>query len=195
MSAMIARRGFLAGTVAFGLMPRLGWASTSAKWPNVQALLDRYVAQKQFAGASAALSAGGAPVDYINAGTLAFDSSVAADENTLWRLFSMTKPVTAAAAMILIEEGRMGLDQPVGEVLPALKAMKVATDLKTSLDAQPARNPITMRHLLTHTAGLSYQFQPDGSSPRPISRAASPRGPMARWRGTRPVRGRATWRR
>jgi len=62
--------------------------------------------------------------------------------------------------MILIADGRIGLDQPVGEVLPALKSMKVATDVKTGLDGRPAQTAITMRHLMTHTAGLSYQFYP-----------------------------------
>jgi CubicO group peptidase (beta-lactamase class C family) len=162
MSRIIGRREFLAGALVSGLMPTPGWTRASSKWVNVQTLLDRYVTQRKFAGASAALSVGGRSVDYVNAGALAFGSGVVADENSLWRIYSMTKPITATVAMILIEEGRMGLDQPVGEVLPALKSMKVGIDLKTSLEGRPASKPITMRNLLTHTAGLSLISQPDG---------------------------------
>jgi CubicO group peptidase (beta-lactamase class C family) len=183
MSAIIGRREFLAGAVAFGLMPRLGWAKATTKWPNVQALLDRYLAEKQFAGMSAALSAGGEPVSYVNVGSLAFGSKVAADENTLWRIYSMSKPITAAGAMILIEDGKLALDQPVGDVLPALKSLKVATDPKTGLDGRPARNPMTMRHLMTHTAGLTYQMQANSKIAEAyFARGITPgtNGPMAR---------------
>ncbi len=162
MNAMIGRRGFLAGGMALGLLPHAAWAKASAKWPSVQALLDQWVAEKKIAGSSTALSFRGAPTSYVNSGTLALGSAIEADENTLWRIYSMTKPITAAAAMMLIEDGRIGLDQPVAEVLPALKNLKVATDVKVGLDGRPARTAITMRHLLTHTAGFSYEILPDG---------------------------------
>jgi CubicO group peptidase (beta-lactamase class C family) len=119
-----------------------------------------------------AIGHGAMPASYVNAGTLALGNAVEADENTLWRIYSMTKPITAACAMILIEQGRIGLDQPVGEVLPALKDMKVATDWKTGLEGAPAKNPITMRHLLTHTAGFTYNIIPTGK----LSAAYAERG-------------------
>ena len=172
MSAIIGRREFIAGAFAFGLAPQLGWAAGTGRWPRVQALLDGYVASKQFAFASAALLAGGDQVDYLNAGTLAFDSRVAADENTLCRIHSMSKPLTAAAAMILIEDGKMSLDQPVADVFPSWKGMKVATNVDASLDARPARTVLTMRHLLTHTAGLVYPYFPAGK----LSEAYAARG-------------------
>jgi len=158
MSAIIGRREFIASAVALGLAPRIGWAASPAKWPRVQALLDGYVSSKQFAFASAALVAGSDQVDYVNAGGLAFESRAPADENTLCRIHSMSKPLTAAAAMILIEDGKLSLDQPVADVFPSWKAMKVATDPTTSLASRPARSPVTMRHLLTHSAGLTYGF-------------------------------------
>lgn len=158
MNALIGRRSFIAGGLALGLMPSLAWAKAPAKWAHVQALLDGYVSSKQFAFASAALLAGGDQVDYLNAGTLAYDSRVPADENTLCRIHSMSKPLTAAAAMILIEDGKLGLDQPVADVFPSWKAMRVAIAPKVSLDSRPARTAVTMRHLLTHTAGLTYFF-------------------------------------
>jgi CubicO group peptidase (beta-lactamase class C family) len=158
MGAIIGRREFLAGAAALGVAPRFAWARTPATWPHVQALFDGYVSSKQFAFASAALLAGSDEVDYVNAGTLAFESRTPADENTLCRIHSMSKPLTAAAAMILMEDGKMSLDQPVADVFPSWKAMKVATDPSNSLDSRPARTVVTMRHLLTHSAGLTYFF-------------------------------------
>ncbi len=158
MSAIIGRREFIASAIALGLTPRFAWAKAGTQWPHVQALFDGYVGSKQFAFASAALLAGGDQVDYVNAGTLAFDSRTPADENTLCRIHSMSKPLTAAAAMILIEDGKMSLDQPVADVFPSWKAMRVAIDPTVSLDSRPAKTPVTMRHLLTHSAGLTYFF-------------------------------------
>jgi methyl acetate hydrolase len=77
--------------------------------------------------------------------------------DTIFRIASMTKAVTSVAAMQLVEQGRLHLDQPVGGVLPELSAPQV---LEGFDDAgvprlRPAKRPITLRHLLTHTAGLA----------------------------------------
>lgn len=69
----------------------------------------------------------------------------------------MTKPITGMAAMLLIEDGKMSLDQPVSDFIPAFKTMKVLIG-PDSLDSRPAARPITIRHLLTHTAGLGYNI-------------------------------------
>ncbi|MFF8474005.1 serine hydrolase domain-containing protein [Streptomyces sp. NPDC015414] len=79
--------------------------------------------------------------------------------DTLWRIYSMTKPVTAVAVLLLVEEGRLCLDDPLERYLPAFAAPRVyeggsGTDLRT----RPARGPILIRHLLTHTAGLTFGF-------------------------------------
>ena len=70
----------------------------------------------------------------------------------------MTKPVTAIAVMMLIEQGKIGLDDPVSKYIPAFKTMRVLTSPDTSLDSVPAVRPITIRNLLTHTAGLGYNI-------------------------------------
>ncbi|MGV9905945.1 serine hydrolase domain-containing protein [Streptomyces sp. NPDC003388] len=82
---------------------------------------------------------------------------VAAD--TLWRIYSMTKPVTAVAVLLLVEEGRLSLDDPLDKHLPAFAGPRVyeggsGADVRT----RPARGPILIRHLLTHTAGLTFGF-------------------------------------
>ena len=158
---MLERRQFLAGLGALVASP--AWARTGDRWPGVQKLLDRYVAEKKVAGLSVALTSADAPLAYANAGALALDSAVAANEDTLWRIYSMTKPVTGAAAALLIEEGKLALDQPVSDFFPAYARIGVAVDPATSLDARPAKAPITIRHLLTHTAGLTYTIMGTGA--------------------------------
>jgi len=89
MNAIIGRREFLAGAAAFGLMPSLVWARTTAKWPNVQTLLDRYVAEKVIAGSSTALSTGGGRISYsMSAGWRSAAASWST--RTLWRIYSMS---------------------------------------------------------------------------------------------------------
>src|SRR3546814_3098847 len=71
----------------------------------------------------------------------------------------MTKPVTGIAAMLLIEDGKMTLDQPIADFLPAFANMTVQNTPDGSLtDVRPAKGPITVRQLLTHTAGLGYNI-------------------------------------
>lgn len=94
-----------------------------------------------------------------------------------YRLYSMTKPITSAAAVLLAREGALDLDEPVARHLPAFAGMRVWPGV-------PARSPITVRHLLQHTAGLSYGAFLDhpvddlyrergfGSPPRPRGLAA-----------------------
>lgn len=91
---------------------------------------------------------------------LASETPVADD--TLLQIMSMTKPVTAVAAMLLYEEGHFDLNTPVHEFLPSFKSMEVAVNWEEdgSPVTQEAEAPVTVRHLLTHTAGLSYGFEP-----------------------------------
>src|SRR5579864_9231254 len=74
--------------------------------------------------------------------------------DSIFRIASMTKPVTAAATMILVEEGLLHLDEPVDRMLPELADRKVLEDVRGPLDATVAANrPITVRDLLTFTLG------------------------------------------
>ncbi|WP_262056759.1 serine hydrolase domain-containing protein [Streptomyces sp. STR69] len=79
--------------------------------------------------------------------------------DTLYRIYSMTKPVTAVAALLLMEEGKLSLDDPVADHLPAFADMRVydsgsGADLKT----RPVEQPMLIRHLMTHTSGLTFAF-------------------------------------
>jgi len=128
----------------------------SRQWLAVQAFIDKYVSDKRIAGAAVALSYGDKDLSYLKAGKVAFDSSTNFDENSLCRIYSMTKPVTGVAAMMLIEAGKIRLDQPVADIIPEFRTLTVAVDAKKSFESRPLVNTMTMRHLLTHTSGLVY---------------------------------------
>lgn len=77
--------------------------------------------------------------------------------NTLFRIYSMTKPITAVALMMLVEQGLLKLDDAVADYLPAFKDMQV----HTASGLVQASTPISIRHLLTHSAGLTYSMMQD----------------------------------
>lgn len=132
--------------------------------PTTQALFDGYVRDGKMPGIVAAFGIGDRPTMFVSAGRLATDPAAApATPDSLWRVYSMTKPVTAMAAMILIEEGKIGLDDPVSKYIPAFGSMKVATSPATSLAGVPAKTPITIRMLLTHTSGITYNIIAHGA--------------------------------
>ena len=146
-----------AATAASVSIPR------STPLPATQALFDGYVAAKRVPGIAGAFGVGDAPTVFVAAGRLSYAASApAAGPDSLWRIYSMTKPVTAMAAMILIEEGRIGLDDPLSKYFPAFATMRVLTSPDTSLESRPATKPITIRELLTHTAGLAYSINAKG---------------------------------
>ncbi|MFD8736157.1 serine hydrolase domain-containing protein [Streptomyces sp. NPDC059618] len=79
--------------------------------------------------------------------------------DTLWRIYSMTKPVTSVAALMLMEEDRLGLDDRLADFLPAFARPRVYVDGSgPGTRTRPAERPILIRHLLTHTAGLTFGF-------------------------------------
>ncbi len=88
--------------------------------------------------------------------------------DTTFRIASMTKPVTVAAAMTLVDEGKLALTDPVTKWLPELSALRVMTNIRGSLDnTVPAERPITIDDLMTHRSGLAYAF----SVPGPLAKA------------------------
>ena len=96
------------------------------------------------------------------------DAGLPMRRDTIFRIASMTKPVTVAAAMTLVQEGRIALSDPVDRWLPELAEMRVLAEPTGPLDCTvPARRPITIEDLMTHRSGLAYAFSVTG----PIGRA------------------------
>jgi CubicO group peptidase (beta-lactamase class C family) len=135
----------------------------TGSWAGVQASLDQWVAKSYIPGAGAALARGTQQASFLTSGTLAHTSTVAITPDSLWRVYSMTKPITGMAAMLLIEDGKMSLNQNIADFLPAFAAMRVLSDGESSLASRPALAPISVRCLLTHTAGLGYSIVTKGA--------------------------------
>ncbi|GFG64518.1 hypothetical protein MKUB_20080 [Mycobacterium kubicae] len=96
------------------------------------------------------------------------DAGLPMQRDTLFRIASMTKPVTVAAAMSLVDEGKLTLRDPIARWAPELAKPRVLDDPAGPLDrTHPVRRPILIEDLLTHTSGLAYSFSVSG----PISRA------------------------
>src|SRR5256714_12532081 len=92
---------------------------------------------------------------------LSKDDAMTAD-SVFW-IASMTKAITAAGAMQLVEQGKLSLEAPIGELLPDLAAPQVLVgfDADGQPKLRPARREITLRHLMTHTAGFCYDMWND----------------------------------
>ena len=131
-------------------------AGIEAQWPGVTAMLQKYVSERKVAGMVAAIGWSDKAPGFILRGKEAFDDPDTAGSTSLFRAYSQTKPVTGMAAMMLVDDRKLRLDQPVADFIPEFANMMVAIDPKLGLDARPAKNQITIRHLLTHTAGLGY---------------------------------------
>jgi len=86
-------------------------------------------------------------------------------KDAIFRIYSMSKPITSVAAMMLFEEAKFTLNEPVGKYIPALAKMQVATDNKPDPEADPQKlvlvppdRPISIQDLMRHTSGLTYGF-------------------------------------
>ncbi len=143
-----------------------GFSSTGLV--RVRELLARHVDAGSIPGAVVVLARHG-QVHVETTGTLAFEGAgsttpMAAD--TVFRMASMTKPIAAACAMTLVEDGTLRLDDPVDELLPELADMTVLADPQGPLDGTvAAKRPITLRDLLTFTLGTGMVLAEPGTAP------------------------------
>ncbi len=149
-----------AGLLAFTALPAHAKRArhNNLGWGTIQTLFDGYIADKKLPGVVAAVARGTDDASFLFAGTIANNNARAMDPDSLFRIYSMTKPITGMAIMMLIESGKLKLDQNLADVLPAFANPRVLIDPSKSLDARPATAPITIRNLLTHTAGLGYNI-------------------------------------
>ena len=129
---------------------------------NLQALADRYVAEKKVANMVIGISHGDRMTHWVDAGTLSLNSDVPADEHSVYRIYSMTKPIIGLATALLVADGKIGLDQPISDFFPEFAEMHVLSDKMTPGETVAAKNAILVRHLVTHTAGLGYSIIPSG---------------------------------
>lgn len=126
---------------------------------RLPALLERLVAAGEHAGASFVLFHRDRLVAHGAFGLADAAAGRPMQRDTIVRVYSMTKAVTAVAALVAVEQGRLRLDQPIGDLLPDLAGLRVFSGgtAEAPLLAE-AERPITVRMLLTHTAGFTYDF-------------------------------------
>jgi CubicO group peptidase (beta-lactamase class C family) len=126
---------------------------------RIDTVLAEHIAQKKIAGAVTLLARRG-QLAYLKAHGMAdLEANRAMQVDTMFRIASMTKPITSLAVMMLYEEGKFLLTDPVYLYLPEFKEMKVLPpEDSASSEPVPAKRPITIRHLLTHTSGLTYHW-------------------------------------
>ncbi|WP_338445555.1 serine hydrolase domain-containing protein [Pelagerythrobacter marensis] len=179
----LLRAGALLGAgAALGTLP-FGRAALAhaGHWPSVMALADDYVSARKVANMVAVMGWQQREPDVIARGTLAIGQAVPAGLDSLYRIYSMTKPITGMATMMLIEDDKLGLDQPLAEILPAFADMQVQKTYDGSIaELEPAERPITIRHLLTHTAGLGYSIIQKGPIKAAYERAGVVPGRVTR---------------
>src|SRR5919201_2259040 len=154
----------LAGAASFPAYVRLAAAQGKASPGNASAQIDtvlRRAADAKDVPGVVAVAATDKGIFYEGAfGTRDLAKGPDMSLDTIFRIASMTKAVTSVAAMQLVEQGRLQLDHPIGSVLPELSAPQVLEgfDDAGAPKLRPAKRPITLRLLLTHTAGFGYEF-------------------------------------
>jgi CubicO group peptidase (beta-lactamase class C family) len=119
----------------------------------------RYVQDGRLPGWLLTISRHGRLAHVARCGSRDLEAGLPVTDGTLWRIYSMTKPLTSVAAMVLYEEGKLALTDPVSAFIPSFGDVRVydgGSDLRQV--TVPAAEPMRIWHLLTHTAGLTYGF-------------------------------------
>jgi CubicO group peptidase (beta-lactamase class C family) len=123
---------------------------------RLDSLLQQYVDQNKIAGAVALVLRDGKPAYERAVGMSDKEAGRKMTTDTLFRIASQTKAITSTAVMILVEEGKIGLTEPVSHFIPTFAKTTVAVRIEGETTPVPAKRPITIQDLLTHTAGISY---------------------------------------
>ena len=132
---------------------------SSERLRRVDELLEGYVDDQKLAGAVTLLARRGEVFHLESFGALHVGSGRPTERDSLFRIYSMTKPITSVAVMMLYEGGHFELDDPVARFIPELDGLKVyAGEDESGMLLVDQERPISIRHLLTHTAGMGYPF-------------------------------------
>src|SRR5262245_49229605 len=131
---------------------------SSQRLRRIDEAMKRAVDEKRTAGVVTLLTRHGKVVHHNAVGVKDVRKSDAVQKDSIFRIYSMTKPITGAAMMMLYEEGKWRLDDPVSRHIPEFAKLQVFTGANAdgSPNTEPARRQMTMRELMTHTAGLGY---------------------------------------
>ncbi len=119
-----------------------------------------YIDEGKLAGIAVRTIKNGSVVQDEHFGYADIENDIPIEDNTIYRIFSMSKPVTTVALMTLYDEGKFKLDDKVSAYIPEFSETKVYTPVEDGFTLEPQENEMTIRHLLTHTSGLTYGWEP-----------------------------------
>ncbi|MFK7753135.1 MAG: serine hydrolase domain-containing protein [Sedimentitalea sp.] len=141
-------------------MPNVTHGFDTARLDRIGAWMQRYVDERKYPGSSVLIHRGDSEVYFHAAGWRDVENNLLFQSDTVARIYSMTKPVTSVALMMLAELGLFQLEAPVSEFIPEFNNMQALVKGATAIDQVEASRAPTLRQLLTHTSGLSYPFNP-----------------------------------
>lgn len=131
----------------------------SERLAKIPAFMQSYLDSGKLAGVSTLVSRRGEIAHFECIGVKDKDTKAPLTHDTIFRIYSMTKPITSLALMMLYEEGKFQLNHPVSSYIPEFKKLKVwAGGTAENFDTKPCERAMTIRDLLTHTSGLTYGF-------------------------------------
>jgi CubicO group peptidase (beta-lactamase class C family) len=132
---------------------------SSHRLERVTRWLEQQISSERLAGASVLIGRRGSIAYFETTGVAELETGKPFKRDSIVRIFSMTKPITSVAAMMLYEEGAFQLDDPVSKYIPGFAETKVWVGGEASADeVMPLTGPMTVRHVMTHTSGLTYGF-------------------------------------
>jgi CubicO group peptidase (beta-lactamase class C family) len=134
----------------------MGAALSRERLARIDRLLQEYTDQNRIPGAVALVLRDGMPVYERTFGWSDKEAGQRMSTSTLFRIASQTKAITSAAILMLVEEGKIEINEPVGNFISTFKETTVAVKDDSGVKTVPAKRPITIHDLLTHTAGISY---------------------------------------
>src|SRR6266581_403478 len=123
---------------------------------RIDRALQQYVDENRIGGAVALVLQDGKPAYERAVGWSDKEAGRRMTASTIFRIASQTKAITSTAVLALVEEGKIGLNEPVGHFIPTFNKTTVAVRNESGITTVPAKRPITIQDLLTHTAGISY---------------------------------------
>jgi len=130
---------------------------SAEKLERTRAAVQKLVDEKQVAGGVIVVARRGKVVQFETCGMMDIKAEKPMKRDTIFRIYSMSKPITSVAAMILYEEGKLKLDDPVSKYIPEFKGLKVVADPDAEeITEVAAGREVSVRDLLRHTSGLTY---------------------------------------
>lgn len=136
------------------------WGFDPTRLYRINTWMQRYVDERKYPGSSVLIARGGDEVHFHATGLRNVKANLPFTRDTVVRIYSMTKPVTSVATMMLAERGLFHLDAPVSDFIPAFSDCRALIPDATGIDqTEPCATP-TLHQLMTHTSGLSYPFNP-----------------------------------